>query len=54
MLSYNQKRISEELLSKLEEAFRGPVVKPGIQRDDLMFKAGQKYVVDWIKQEIKK
>jgi hypothetical protein len=42
--------VSEELIKELESAFTVPDVKPGADRDILMYQAGQRYVVDWVKQ----
>lgn len=45
--------ISQALLEKMDKAFRSPYVQPGVDRDVLMFEAGQRSVVDWLHNYLK-
>ena len=45
--------ISQALLDKMDMAFRAPDVQPGIDRDDLMYRAGQRSVVEWLQTYLK-
>lgn len=41
--------ISEEFIAAVDNAFPVPVIEPGADKDQLMFEAGSRRVVDWIK-----
>ena len=42
--------VSQEFLDILDSAFEKPDVIPGVDRDELMYKAGARSVVEWIKK----
>lgn len=42
--------VSQEFLDILDRTFEHPDVIPGADRDELMYKAGQRSVIDWIKK----
>lgn len=45
----NQRRISAEFLEELQVAFGKPdTLRPGFDRDEALWQAAQKAVVDWI------
>ena len=50
MQSYRLPPVSKEFLEILDKAFEHPDVVPGADRDTLMFNAGCRHVVDWIKK----
>lgn len=41
--------ISQEFIDAVDAAFPSPDVRPGMDRDEVMFQAGTRSVVDWIK-----
>lgn len=43
--------VSEELIAALDSAFQRPEVSPGVDRDNLMYQAGQRSVVEWIREK---
>jgi hypothetical protein len=51
MQSYRLPPVSKEFLEILDKAFEHPDVVPGVDRDTLMFRAGCRHVVDWIKKQ---
>lgn len=46
--------VSKELLESLDSSFQRPDVRPETYRDNLMYAAGQRYVVDWIREHASK
>ena len=41
--------ITKEFIDAVDAAFPSPDVRPGADRDELMYQAGTRAVVDWIK-----
>ena len=41
--------ISQEFIDAVDNAFRIPTIEPGMDRDQVLFDAGARTVVDWIK-----
>lgn len=41
--------ISEEFIAAVDAAWPVPIIEPGVDRDKLMFDAGARAVVEWIK-----
>ncbi|MGY3856602.1 hypothetical protein [Aeromonas intestinalis] len=39
------------VIDQLDRVFPAPVIKPGAVLDDLQYKAGQRAVVDWLRQQ---
>jgi hypothetical protein len=44
--------VSQEFIEQLQNAFPVPEIVPGTDKEDLMYRAGQAYVVDWIKKHV--
>lgn len=38
--------LSADLIQSLDESYPTPVIRPGVDRDTLMYEAGQRQVVD--------
>lgn len=45
--------ISQAFLDQLRAKFPGPTVTPGMQHDEIMYKAGQAQVIQWIETQVK-
>lgn len=45
--------IPEHVPGHLKDVFPKPVIKPGIDRDILMYQAGQQSVIDYLQSHVK-
>lgn len=42
--------ISEELIDTLEKAFPQITIEPGTNPDNIMYNAGERHVIEWLKR----
>lgn len=45
--------ISQEFFNELDDTFTFPMPSPGTPIDEIMFHAGQRYVIEWCRKHVR-